>query len=122
MNSPFDVFRKTEVVVRNSIGGEFYKGRWIDGVREETSALVNLQPLSAKETSLMMTQYEGRWQKKGYKIYSDLVFNVVGEENPTVIIFQGEEYEVISKSDWQRIGFATDHFKYIIAKEQVIND
>lgn len=122
MISPFDVFRKTNITVRNFTGGSFVNGKWVEGVASDSQAVVNLQPLSAKETSLLQSLTEGRRQKEGFKIYTDLSFNIVGDENPTIVIFENIEYEVISKSNWKRINRPVDHYKYLIMKRDIVND
>lgn len=74
--------------------------KWIDGAETELTVYMNIQPVRGKELDALP---EGRRDKQAIKGYSDTQLYTVKEaaaENPDIIVYDGERYEVFESKPY----------------------
>ena len=106
----FDIFRKDLTLIRKS-GGSYVDGRWAEGSETQSIIFSGLQPLTPRE---MQELPEGRRTNQTYKLYSDDQMFTVEDENPDIIVIDGERFEVISSGPYQ--SNIINHYKTVISK------
>jgi len=100
---------------RKSSGYIDAKGNYVEGSFFEYDFVGNIQIMSGKDMQLLP---EGRRETESIKIFSGIRLNTVdvkNKTNPDIVIFNGEEYEVISSSPYQNN--LINHYEMIAQKK-----
>lgn len=108
----FNYFRKTISVLRKT-EGEYVNYKWEPGIEILIEIKASVQPLTPNEMQMMP---EGRYTTQQFKLYTSFKLRTVDEQNPDVVLVDGERFEVISVAPWQSLSGFINHYKAIIAK------
>ena len=93
-------FRTYSLTVKRSPGGSFVEGLWVPDDYTTLVILASVQPLTPHE---MMMLPEGRRESQAFRLFTStrLLPAEEGKQNADRVIFEDEEYEVISCATWQ---------------------
>lgn len=105
---PYTVFSRRE--------GDYIKGKWMNGGEVEAQIMASVQPLNGAEMDRLVSMLQGRRVSSAVKIYTDQKLDVGGEntKNGTVLLFEGERYEVISRATYH--SGVLEHHRYLAYK------
>jgi len=92
------IFRRPITIKRFESGG-YVDGIWQEGDDEQITVRVSVQPTSPED---MQSLPEGRRERKSYTLFgSARLRSVENHANPDRAIIDGEEYEVVTSSEWR---------------------
>jgi len=92
-------------------------GAWVEGAETAFTFYGSKQPLSGKD---MLSLPEGRRDRESYLIYTStqlMSADINGQENPDLIVIDGNDFEIINVEPWQNGIY--NHYKAIASKKQV---
>lgn len=110
----FDEFRKIISCIGKTGGTFNADGVWVEGTETPFEIVGDIQSLSTYEISQLP---EGRRLSKSFRIFSETKLNGIGNENPDIVLIDGERYEVLATYPHQEHN-VIDHYKMIIQKAE----
>ena len=112
--SAFNAFRR-DVVVKRPAAGSYVNGVWVAGAESTLSVKASVQPATTED---LQSLPENRRTLGAYRLYSSTRFQslVEGEQNPDIIVIDGQDYEVTQVEPWLN-GIIT-HYKALAVRVQ----
>ena len=104
-------FRRS-VTRRTQAAGTEVNGHYTEGAKTDTVIKASIQPASQTDIE---TLPEGRRNHEAFRVYTDTKLNTErDDENSDSILYDGKEYEVMMRLDWQNN--VINHYKYLVVK------
>jgi hypothetical protein len=93
-------FRTYTLTVKRSPGGSFVDGLWVPQDFTESTISASVQPLTPQEMDLLPV---ARRNSQTFKVFTSerLYPALEGGANADRVVFESEDYEVISCAEWQ---------------------
>ena len=113
LGNPF----RTSITASRKSAGAYVDGVWVEGSETAFTFYGSIQPLIGKD---MLSLPEGRRNRETYLIYTStqlMSVDVDGQENPDIIVINGNDFEIINVESWQNGIY--NHYKAIASKKQV---
>ena len=104
-------FRRKLIARQVSGGAVDINGRWTGESESDISIWASIQPATSQD---LLTLEEGRRNRSTFVLFTDTELNSFNEQNPHRIQLFGEEYEVVSRGDWQNE--VLSHYRVLVQK------
>lgn len=102
---------RTQFTIQRKSNGKYCNGRWQEGEVTEFTIMASVQPLSGEEMQMLP---EGRKDTQAVRIYTDTPLKTVSEDNPDILLYAGNSYEVTTVEPWQ--SNVISHYKCLAVK------
>jgi len=102
--------RKT-LITKSKVNGVFTDGKWTGETVINGVVIASVQPLTPRQKKSLP---EGRQTVESYRLFSSSLLNTVEEQNPDIVIINGQDFEVHSRGGWQNN--IISHFEYVVIK------
>lgn len=93
------------------INGEYINGKFNEEKGTPYIIIASVQPLTERE---LQSLPEGRRNKDAFTLFSSDLLNTLDEQNPDIVVIDGEDYEVFKRATWGNK--IINHYKYIVVK------
>lgn len=112
-------FTSIYIVTRQSAGGSFVQGRWVDAATPTAIPIrASVQRLSSRDTLILPEAYR---TSASYRVYSKtelLSVDNVGAKNCDSITIEGKIYDILSIDKWTQL---VPHYKSIAVRREEVS-